>query len=42
VFENPAHDHPQRITYWIAGGKLHATIENLDGSKKSEWIYTRR
>ena len=42
VFENPAHDHPQRVSYWIIGGKLHAAIENLDGSKKSEWVFTRR
>ena len=42
VFENPAHDHPQRISYWIAGGKLHAAIEKLDGSSRSEWVFTRR
>jgi hypothetical protein len=42
VFENPSHDHPQRVSYWIAGGKLHAAIEMLDGSKRSEWVFTRR
>ena len=42
VFENPSHDHPQRVSYWLVGGKLHAAIENLDGSKRSEWIFNRR
>jgi hypothetical protein len=42
VFENPAHDHPQRITYWLVGEKLHAAVEKLDGSKRNEWTFVRR
>lgn len=32
VFENPAHDFPQRITYWVpAPGRLSARVEARDG-----------
>lgn len=27
VFENPKHDFPQRIVYWLEGGKLNARAE---------------
>lgn len=33
VFENPAHDFPQRIAYTLEGDKLTARIERLDGEK---------
>jgi Domain of unknown function (DUF6265) len=33
VFENAAHDFPQRISYVLDGGKLTARIEKLDGQK---------
>lgn len=39
VFENKAHDYPQRIIYWKDGERLRARIEGLiDGkSQSSEW-----
>ena len=42
IFENPAHDYPQRITYARDGDTLTATISLLDGSKARRWVYTRR
>jgi Domain of unknown function (DUF6265) len=34
VFENPEHDYPQRISYWMnAEGQLHARVEGLQGGK---------
>lgn len=43
VFENPAHDFPQRILYWKDGDALRARIEGtLDGrSRSQEWRWTR-
>ena len=44
VFENPAHDFPQRIIYWQdKPGELHARTEGLmDGKVVSEeWIWKR-
>jgi hypothetical protein len=40
VFENPKHDFPQRITYWIdSGGDLHARVESIDSKDipPQEW-----
>ena len=39
VFENKAHDFPQRILYWRAAGALHARIEGQQGGKEAsmEW-----
>ncbi|MEP7348753.1 MAG: DUF6265 family protein [Sphingorhabdus sp.] len=37
VFENPGHDHPQRIHYWREGKELKAQISLLDGSKPVEF-----
>ena len=39
VFENQAHDFPQRILYWRAKGALHARIEGQQGGKEAsmEW-----
>jgi hypothetical protein len=33
VFENPAHDFPQRIRYRLAGNTLHARIEGTMSGK---------
>jgi len=44
VFENKAHDFPQRILYWLgADGALHARIEgNIDGKAAGqEWTWRR-
>jgi hypothetical protein len=44
VFENPQHDFPQRILYWLdAQGALHARIEGPRGGKESakEWVWRR-
>ena len=45
VFENPEHDFPQRILYWIgADGLMHARIEGPEkkgGEKSMEWAWTR-
>jgi hypothetical protein len=44
VFENPAHDFPQRILYWRDGDFLLARIEGtLRGAPRhEEWRFTRR
>jgi hypothetical protein len=44
VFENPAHDFPQRIEYRRDGEALVARISALGGSaaRASEWRWTRR
>jgi hypothetical protein len=42
VFENPAHDFPKRILYWLAGdGSLHARVEGAPGEEKKaqEWVW---
>ncbi len=44
VFENLAHDFPQRVLYWLgADGALHARIEGtLNGAMQSEeWSWSR-
>jgi len=44
VFENKAHDFPQRILYWLeASGALHARIEGPQGGQTvaEEWTWTR-
>ena len=44
VFENKAHDFPQRILYWKdAAGALHARIEGPQGDKvaSEEWTWNR-
>jgi hypothetical protein len=40
VFENLAHDFPQRILYWREGEALFARIEGKDG-KHQQWRFTR-
>lgn len=42
VFENPEHDHPQRIRYVRTERGLTATISLLDGSRASEFVFERR
>ncbi len=45
VFENPQHDLPTRILYWLGPtGELHARIEGKTGGKPmaEEWTWTRR
>jgi hypothetical protein len=44
VFENAAHDFPQRILYWLdAEGALHARVEGTMGGKPAgeEWTWRR-
>lgn len=41
VFENPAHDYPQRIRYRLEGETLVATTSLMDGSRKQSWTYRR-
>ncbi|HUP96383.1 MAG TPA: DUF6265 family protein, partial [Usitatibacter sp.] len=43
VFENLAHDFPQRIIYWMEGPKLAARVEgNVKGQARSEeWRFSR-
>ncbi|HVQ06989.1 MAG TPA: DUF6265 family protein [Allosphingosinicella sp.] len=42
IFENPAHDFPQRIVYRRGGDSMVATISALDGSNAMSWTYRRR
>ena len=44
VFENPAHDFPQRIHYWMDGGRLAARVEGtVKGEARSEeWRFERK
>jgi hypothetical protein len=44
VFENPAHDYPQRILYWIdEQGRLHARTEGrtAKGPRTEDWVWSR-
>jgi hypothetical protein len=40
-FENPDHDHPQRIRYEKTTTGMAATISQLDGSKLQRWAFVR-
>jgi hypothetical protein len=43
-FENPTHDFPQRILYWLdEDGSLHARIEGSDQGREKhfEWVWSR-
>ncbi len=42
VFENPKHDHPQRIRYVKTAEGITATISQLDGSQATEFAFERR
>jgi len=41
LFENRAHDYPQRIRYWREGEMLMAEISLADGSRPRRWAYRR-
>ncbi len=41
IFENKAHDYPQRIRYWRDGELLKAEISLADGSKAHGWTMQR-
>jgi hypothetical protein len=42
VFENRAHDYPQRIAYRRSGRTMTATVSLADGSRPMRWTYRRR
>lgn len=42
LFENLAHDYPQRIRYWREGDLLMAEISLADGGKPVRWTYHRK
>lgn len=41
VFENIAHDYPQRIAYVLEGNSLTATISMADGGKSRQFVKQR-
>lgn len=41
VFENPLHDHPQRITYERAEHRLTAVADDVDGGRPLRFEFTR-
>jgi len=41
VFENPAHDYPQRVRYWREGAVLRAETSDITGAKAMRWNYKR-
>lgn len=42
VWENPKHDHPQRIRYERTEKGMTATISLLDGTKAKSFVFTRK
>lgn len=42
LFENTAHDYPQRIEYWREGSTLMAEISLLDGSNAKRFGFSRK
>lgn len=44
VFENPTHDFPTRILYWMKGAQLCAAIEGkMDGKDvHEEWCWSKK
>jgi Domain of unknown function (DUF6265) len=42
IFENPKHDHPQRIRYAKTEKGITATISLMDGSKAADFVFGRR
>ena len=42
VFENPAHDFPQRISYRREGDSLTATVSLMSGGNAQSWRFTRQ
>lgn len=41
VFENPAHDYPQRVSYRRDGKTVVATVSLIDGGREGRWVYQR-
>lgn len=41
VFENLAHDFPQRIIYSLSGDQLTARIEDESGEKGQQWTWRK-
>lgn len=41
IFENAAHDFPQRVSYRLNGKQLIATVSKIDGSSAESWTYER-
>jgi len=39
VFENRAHDYPQRIHYLRSGDRMTATVSLADGSRPMSWSF---
>lgn len=42
VFENPKHDHPQRIRYAKTGKGMTATVSMLDGTRAESFVFERK
>ena len=42
VFENPAHDYPQRIAYRRSGATMTATVSAIDGGNPMSWTFERQ
>lgn len=42
VFENPKHDHPQRIRYERTKDGMTATISQLDGSLATAFVFKKK
>lgn len=41
VFENAAHDFPQRISYSMQGDTLVAEVSSLDGKSRQGWTHRK-
>ena len=41
VFENAAHDYPQRVSYRRQGDTVIGAVSLLDGSREAKWVYRR-
>lgn len=41
VFENAAHDYPQRVSYRRMGSTVVASTARIDGSREMRWTYVR-
>ena len=41
VFENAAHDFPQRVSYRREGRTVIGAVSRLDGSREIRWVYRR-
>ena len=41
VFENAAHDFPQRVSYRREGRTVIGAVSRLDGSREMRWVYRR-